>query len=226
MKERSFASSLYLILISLFTFNVGIIFLIGNDGYLYSQSLIDDTTGFRSRVRGETKTEVLPMKKKKKEKIIWSELNEEERLKGLEGVKPYIKKQANLVNNRHNFGKGRWKLPSFDWSCDTKSVGSGWGGHHLCTDLLGKGPTCSFFSFGIARAYSFDKGLADNFLCHGFASDPTVNHPSNLHTNVTFHKIGANLLRSNMEFKKGEEVWWITSVPSLSTLIYLSLVYK
>jgi len=148
-------------------------------------------------------------------KVLWDEMNEEERKKATEEVLPYIEKQMDLVKTRNNMGKGRWTLPSFDWSCTgSKSIGSGWGGHHLCTNLLENISTCNFLSFGIARAYSFDKDLADHFNCHGFAADPTINHPSNLHSNITFHNIGANILKPSKEFKSGP-VWWITSVPLL-----------
>ena len=54
--------------------------------------------------------------------------------------------------------------------------------------------------------------------CRGFAGDPTVDHPSKLHPNVTFHNIAATMLQDNEErvINKGGTVeWWTTSMPKL-----------
>ena len=91
-------------------------------------------------------------------------------------------------------------------TCKTIMIGQGWGGHKLCNTIPQK---CTFYSFGISSDYSFDLSLADNYSCNGFAADPTVTHPSKLHPLVTFHQIGAKLLRKN------NNEWLSTSMPSL-----------
>lgn len=74
-----------------------------------------------------------------------------------------------------------------------------------------------FISFGINDDPSFDIILG-KWGCRGFAGDPTVDHPSKLHPNVTFHNIAATMLQDNEErvINKGGDVeWWTTSFPKL-----------
>jgi len=148
--------------------------------------------------------------------LLWSDMTKSQQIEAYNLVEPFLKKQADLVKNRQNQGKGNHGNPSFDWSCQSGSIGRGWGGHHMCLDLLEKMTTCEFLSFGIAGDYSFEKKLSDVYHCHGYAADPTVSYPTNIHKNVTFHQVGANILNANMELKNnGDEEWWITSVPQL-----------
>ena len=91
--------------------------------------------------------------------------------------------------------------------CSTIEIGHGWGVHHLCNTVP---DNCTFYSFGISEDYSFDIHLAENYSCQGFAADPTITHPSKLHSNITFHQIGAKMLRAEQDQK-----WFSTSIPSL-----------
>ena len=149
--------------------------------------------------------------------LLWEEMNPSQQQEAYAIVLPYLKSHADLVKNRANNGKGRWQLPSYDYSCTAKLVGKGWSGHHLCTDLLENLTTCQFFSFGIARAYSFEKDLSDIFHCHGFAADPTVDYNSNMYKNITFQQLGAQLLIPNEEQRnnKDGQSWWVANVPLL-----------
>lgn len=47
--------------------------------------------------------------------------------------------------------------------------------------------------------------------CHGVALDPSVNHPTELYTNVTFFKVGVRTMRPHDDAK------WplVTSIPAL-----------
>merc|ERR1712183_234640 len=130
---------------------------------------------------------------------------------------PYLQNHSKLVEARQNNGKGRWNLPSYPYSCTAESIGKGWSGHHLCTGLIENLTTCQFISFGIARAFSFEKVLADDFHCHGFAADPTTSYPSNMHKNITFQQLGAKLLKPNEEQRKdsSNQPWWIANIPLL-----------
>ena len=66
-------------------------------------------------------------------------------------------------------------------TCPVKQFGTGYGRHMLCDNPPPKRETCWFYSFGIQKDYSFDTDLADQWGCLGFAADPTVVHPSQLH---------------------------------------------
>ena len=73
---------------------------------------------------------------------------------------------------------------------------------------------------------SFDKDIG-SWGCRGFAGDPTVQHPSKLHENVTFHNIGATMLQNNEErnINKGGNVeWWMTSFPKLRYFLGLEKI--
>ena len=78
-------------------------------------------------------------------------------------------------------------------------------GHVLCGPKLA--PPCTFVIFSVNHDYSFESEVA-NWGCRGFADNPTVRHPSELHPNVTFHNIGATMLQDNEErlINKGGEV--------------------
>ena len=79
-------------------------------------------------------------------------------------------------------------------TCPVKQFGTRAGRHWLCNYPPPKNETCWFYSFGISRDYSFDTDLADQWGCRGFAADPTIVHPSQLHPKVTFHSVGAKML--------------------------------
>ena len=91
--------------------------------------------------------------------------------------------------------------------CDITEIGTGWGGHTLCTPIK---QGCTFYSFGISTDYSFDSQLGEEFGCTGFAADPTVSHNSSLHPKVTFHQIGAKILH-----EPEHPNWFSTSMPAL-----------
>lgn len=157
--------------------------------------------------------------------VLWGDMDKPQQDKAYKMVLPYIRKHDLLLKKRNNQGTGNHQKRSYEWSCEAKEVGRGWGGHHLCTDLLAKSNTCEFISFGIAGDYSFETGLSNNFNCHGFAADPTVSYPTNIVKNVTFHQMGANILNANMELKNNDEgLWWITSVPMLRKALGLDRI--
>lgn len=149
--------------------------------------------------------------------LLWEDMTKSQKGEAYSIVLPYLQNHSKLVNSRQNSGKGRWHLPSYPYSCSADSIGQGWSGHHLCIDLIENLTSCQFFSFGIARAYSFEKVLADKFHCHGFASDPTTQYPSNMHKNITFQQLGANLLYPNEEqdTDSSNQPWWVANVPLL-----------
>ena len=80
--------------------------------------------------------------------------------------------------------------------CGVKTFGGSWGAHELC-DIAPKQP-CFFYSFGISTEYSFDLDVANRWGCYGFAADPTIDHPSKLHPNITFHSIAAKMREQSM----------------------------
>lgn len=104
----------------------------------------------------------------------------------VESVRPYLLSFAGLVT----------KFSAADKShiCESILIRRGWEGHTLCNIIPQK---YTFYSFGILTDYSFDLSLGDNFSCTGFAADPTVIHPSKLHALVTFHQIGAKMLKQD-----------------------------
>lgn len=104
----------------------------------------------------------------------------------------------------------------------------GKGGEHM---VCGPPPTsgdCKFLSFGIRDDPSFDIHLAKEWKCRGFAGDPSITHPSKLHPAVTFHNIGLQMLRPNMEQKRDpEDEWILASLPQLRKFLdwkYLDIV--
>lgn len=149
--------------------------------------------------------------------LLWIDMTSSQKEEAYSIIHPFLVSHTKLVNGRANNRKGRWQLPSYSYSCKAETIGKGWSGHHLCPELLEDLNTCQFFSFGIARAYSFEKDLADRFHCHGFASDPTTQYPSNIYKNVTFQQLGAQLLQPNMEQSSDQsnQPWWVANIPLL-----------
>lgn len=107
----------------------------------------------------------------------------------LDLVLPQIKKMATLLSTRVNASP----------ECDLQPFGTGWGKHNLCNGAQPREHPCYFFSFGISHDYSFDLDVADRYHCYGIAADPTVTHTSELHPNVSFHKIAAKMLLGEHE---------------------------
>ena len=80
--------------------------------------------------------------------------------------------------------------------------------------------SCKFFSFGIRDDPSWDIHLSKEWKCHGFAGDPSIVHPSKLHGGVTFHNIGLNVMRPNVEQKVDPEADWIlVGLPQLKKFL-------
>lgn len=123
---------------------------------------------------------------------IWNEMTPHQQDEALQQVIPYIRSIADTLR----------KTPINYWSyqnhCQVMMIGNpAYGNKHLCNFTIGPDEECTFLSFGIEYAYSFDQELADGWNCRGYAADPTVVHPSELHPGVTFHNIAANTLRPN-----------------------------
>jgi hypothetical protein len=142
---------------------------------------------------------------------LWTEMNEEEQEAALEEVGAYLTKYGNKKIMKNN-GKGRGKIKH--GKCEMVQFDNG---HSLCGPKPA-GDRCDFISFGINDDPTFDVKLATDWGCRGFSGDPTVEHPSKLHPNVTFHNVGASMLSDNEERKidkGGSEEWWTTSMPKL-----------
>jgi hypothetical protein len=71
--------------------------------------------------------------------------------------------------------------------------GKGYGMHALI-DTGKPNSTCVFYSYGIARDYSFDTHLARAWECKGFLFDPSVVHPALLPASLHFFHLAAPLL--------------------------------
>ena len=153
---------------------------------------------------------------------LWTELNEQEQADALDFVGEYMKKYGALITTPGE-GKGGSVQNLKHGTCEfDPEIGKN--GHTLC----GPRPTppCSFISFGINDDPSFDEHIGQ-WGCRGFASDPTVHHPSKLHPNVTFHNIGATMLQNNEERlidKGGVVEWWMTSFPKLRYFLGLEKI--
>lgn len=93
--------------------------------------------------------------------------------------------------------------------CDLIQFGTGYGKHTICNHPPQSNSGCNFVSFGIAKDYSFDTQIANDWRCAGFASDPTVIHPSKIHDRVTFHNFGASSMRD------GQYDWVSLSLPTV-----------
>ena len=144
---------------------------------------------------------------------LWSEMQPLERENAMEEVGQYMRKYGEIINpadkSRHQLNSLKQGQCVFD-----EVIGSS--GHTLC----GPPPPqpCTFFSFGINDDPSWDREVATQWKCRGFAADPTVHHPSKIHDAVTFHNIAATTLQDNEERlnnKGGEGDWWSTSFPKL-----------
>lgn len=143
---------------------------------------------------------------------LWTEMDAEEQNESLKQVGKYMTKYAKLIAPK---GRPLHTLRSIKHGNCTFAEDVGKDGHILCGPRLN--PPCNFISFGINDNPSFDIEIG-NWGCRGFAGDPTVQHPSKLHENVTFHSIAATMLQDNEErlINKGGNVeWWYTSFPKL-----------
>jgi hypothetical protein len=148
---------------------------------------------------------------------LWEEMNEVQQKDALESTFPYLNKYGKLLTEGI-----RWRGFNKHGNCTIVKFGTG-EGHTLC----GPPPPrddCVFFSFGINNDPSFDREIADEWGCRGFASDPTVTLPSKIHPKVTFHNFAATLVSNNHERnrnKGGAEEWWSTSMPRLAKFLNL-----
>mmetsp|Transcript_9193 Transcript_9193/g.11585 ORF Transcript_9193/g.11585 Transcript_9193/m.11585 type:complete len:358 (-) Transcript_9193:182-1255(-) len=153
---------------------------------------------------------------------LWTEMNTKDQNAAMEFVGQYLKKYGEMIlppgKGLHEYNSKKQGTCEFD-----KTIGRT--GHTLCGPPPEK--PCTFLSFGINDDPSFDRDLADSWGCRGFASDPTVHHPSKLHDNVTFHNIAATTLQQNEERlnnKGGEGDWWTTSFPKLRYFLGLEKI--
>ena len=102
--------------------------------------------------------------------------------------------------------------------CSVKLVGKSKAGdisgaHTVCDyrNIIQRKGSCLFYSFGIADNYDFDIELADEWKCQGLAFDPSIEHNSKLHANVTFHMIAVKTLSDDIDHQ-----WQLVStVPKL-----------
>jgi hypothetical protein len=94
------------------------------------------------------------------------------------------------------------------------SITEGASGAHAVCDyrpVFRQKPFCLFYSFGIGNNYEFDIELANEWGCHGVAFDPSIEHKSKLHPNITFHMIAARTLSD-----ESDRQWLLVStVPKL-----------
>lgn len=152
---------------------------------------------------------------------MWGEMTPDQQQAALQETNEYLNKYGKLITSAR--GPTRQQKITHG-TCDLIAV-SGEKDQQLCgPPPKGK---CSFISFGINDDPSFDKALADKWGCRGFAGDPTVLHPSKLHDLVTFHSVGATMLKSNEERdinKGGAAEWWDVSFPSVRKFLKLDHV--
>jgi hypothetical protein len=149
---------------------------------------------------------------------IWAAMTPQQQQVALAQVMPYLAAFADKIKDKP---RRKWATQG---PCDTLMFGTQWGSHRLC-NISFQGD-CNFISFGISTDYSFDVDLAEKWNCRGFAADPTIVHPSQLHPSVTFHNIAAKLLNPNEEALTdgNSSKWWVTSVPSLTKFLGLERV--
>lgn len=149
---------------------------------------------------------------------LWTEMDTQQQNEAIHSVGEYMKKYGQIIAPK---GTPLRKLSSVTHGKCTFAEEFEKDGHKICTtgqdatDPIH--PPCNFISFGINDDPSFDIILG-KWGCRGFAGDPTVDHPSKLHPNVTFHNIAATMLQDNEErvINKGGDVeWWTTSFPKL-----------
>ncbi len=147
---------------------------------------------------------------------LWTEMDTNEQEEAMKPIKTIMSKYANLIAPKDK-GLQKWKEIKHGSCVFDTDIGKD--GHTLCGPPPEK--PCTFISFGINDNYSFDTEIA-KWGCRGFAADPTVQHPSKIHPNVTFHNIGAVMLQDNEErlINKGGKVeWWMTSFPKLRSFL-------
>ena len=150
---------------------------------------------------------------------LWTEMDTQEQNEAILFVGQYMKKYGQIIAPK---GTPLRKLGSVTHGKCTFAAEFEKDGHKICTTTGQDAtdpihPPCNFISFGINDDPSFDIILG-KWGCRGFAGDPTVDHPSKLHANVTFHNIAATMLQDNEErvINKGGAVeWWTTSFPKL-----------
>jgi hypothetical protein len=148
---------------------------------------------------------------------IWDRLNPTEKIVALRDARQYLEAFVNILKKTE---QDKWISHS---RCDVELFGSQWGTHQLCKrqEVTNEHEECTFLSFGISFDYSFDTDLATRWKCHGFAADPTIVHPSQLHDLVSFHNIAAKTLRDNQEKQDAKLPWWIASVPTVKKFLGL-----
>jgi hypothetical protein len=148
---------------------------------------------------------------------LWTEMSTQQQNEALQFVGQYMSKYGNIIAPK---GMPLHRLSSVTHGNCTYAAEFEKDGHKICgtgPDGAPIQPPCNFISFGINDDPSFDIILG-KWGCRGFAGDPTVDHPSKLHENVTFHNIAATMLQANEErvINKGGAVeWWTTSFPKL-----------
>lgn len=153
---------------------------------------------------------------------LWTEMTPMEQESALDFVGKFMKKYAAIIKPE---GVDLQKLLSVKQGTCEFDKGIGSTGHTICGPKP-EGP-CHFISFGINDDPSWDREMATQWGCRGYAGDPTVHHPSKLHDKVTFHNIGATVLQDNEERlinKGGAEEWWMTSFPKLRYFLGLEKI--
>ena len=148
---------------------------------------------------------------------IWDQLNSTEKIVVMHEARQYLEAFVNILKNTE---QDRWVSHN---RCQVELFGLNWGAHQLChrQNVTIKDYGCAFVSFGISSDYSFDTDLATRWKCHGFAADPTIVHPSQLHELVSFHNIAAKTLHDNQEKRDAELPWWVASVPAVKKFLGL-----
>lgn len=153
---------------------------------------------------------------------LWTEMTPMEQESALDFVGKFMRKYAAIIKPE---GVDLQKLSSVKQGTCEFDKGIGSTGHTICGPKP-EGP-CHFISFGINDDPSWDREMATQWGCRGYAGDPTVHHPSKLHDKVTFHNIGATVLQDNEERlinKGGAEEWWMTSFPKLRYFLGLEKI--
>eukprot|EP00571_Detonula_confervacea_P001933 CAMPEP_0172318612 /NCGR_PEP_ID=MMETSP1058-20130122/35375_1 /TAXON_ID=83371 /ORGANISM="Detonula confervacea, Strain CCMP 353" /LENGTH=246 /DNA_ID=CAMNT_0013033487 /DNA_START=260 /DNA_END=997 /DNA_ORIENTATION=+ len=144
---------------------------------------------------------------------LWHEMNPKEQEEKLEQV----------IARAAPYGKMLGSKEKFHNQCrdGNKPLLFGKGGEHMvCGPPPNSTAGCHFFSFGIRDDPSWDIHLAETWDCRGFSGDPSIVHPSKLHPAVSFHNIGLQMLRSNVEQRKDpKDKWILVSMPQLRSFL-------
>jgi hypothetical protein len=108
---------------------------------------------------------------------------------------------------------------SYSSCANLTRLGSGWGGHVVCADLLSeqKKKNCNVLSYGIDKDYSFDLQMQARWNCTVIALDPTVTHPSMLGPGVFFQQWAAP---SKFVDLHPELKWIVVSPIGLADLLF------